>query len=201
MTLYAIKPAFQSVLRPLVGGLARCGVTANQVTCLAAGISVGYAGLLFAFNGPALLFALLPAVLFIRMALNAIDGMLAREHSQSSRLGAYLNEICDLISDAALILPFSLVSPFSIAWIAAIIGLAWLTEIVGILGSATGGARRYDGPMGKSDRAFVLGLLGVLVWGLGGLSSVFYWFQPLFCLSLAVTVRNRMRAELAQGGA
>ena len=55
---------------------------------------------------------LLPAVLFVRMALNAIDGMLAREHGQKSALGAFLNELCDVVSDAALYLPFARRSAF-----------------------------------------------------------------------------------------
>ncbi len=43
------------------------------------------------------------------MAFNAIDGMLAREHNQQSKLGAFLNELTDVVSDAALYLPFALV--------------------------------------------------------------------------------------------
>ena len=46
---------------------------------------------------------LLPAVLFLRMALNAIDGMLAREHNQKSALGAILNELGDVFSDPLFI--------------------------------------------------------------------------------------------------
>jgi len=46
------------------------------------------------------------------MALNAIDGMLAREFGQKSRLGACLNELCDVVSDATLYLPFAFVAPF-----------------------------------------------------------------------------------------
>lgn len=41
------------------------------------------------------------------MALNAIDGMLAREFNQQSTLGAILNEVGDIISDAALYLAFA----------------------------------------------------------------------------------------------
>ena len=47
-------------------------------------------------------------VLFLRMALNAIDGMLAREFNQKTNLGAYLNELTDVISVA-----FSAVFPSS----------------------------------------------------------------------------------------
>jgi len=37
------------------------------------------------------------------MALNAIDGMLAREHHMQSKLGAILNELGDVVSDTVLI--------------------------------------------------------------------------------------------------
>ena len=92
------------------------------------------------------------------MALNAIDGMLAREFNQKSRLGGYLNEITDVVSDAALYLPFAFVAPFDGVKISSIIWLAALSELYGILGQVQGKTRRYDGLMGKSDRAFVFGV-------------------------------------------
>ena len=66
------------------------------------------------------------------MALNAIDGMLAREFNQKSRLGGYLNEITDVVSDAALYLPFAFVAPFDGIQISSIIWLAALSELCGI---------------------------------------------------------------------
>ena len=70
---------------------------------------------------------LLPIILFLRMGLNAIDGMLAREHGMKSNLGAVLNEVGDVISDSALYLPLALVpgvSPYLL--VAAFPGLAAL---------------------------------------------------------------------------
>ena len=58
------------------------------------------------------------------MALNAIDGMLAREFNQKSRLGGYLNEITDVVSDGALYLFFAFVTPFDGVQISSIIWLA-----------------------------------------------------------------------------
>ena len=115
MTLYELKPRFQALLRPLASRLAASGVTANQVTLTAAAGSVALGALLTYFSWARPLFLLLPLWLFIRMALNAIDGMLAREFDQKSRLGAYLNELCDIVSDAALMLPFCFVWPFGAA--------------------------------------------------------------------------------------
>lgn len=91
MTIYDLKPKFQNLLRPIVQKLYDAGVTANQVTLAAMLLSILIGALLFIFPNPHL-FILLPFVLFIRMALNAIDGMLAREHHQKSHLGAILNE-------------------------------------------------------------------------------------------------------------
>jgi CDP-diacylglycerol--glycerol-3-phosphate 3-phosphatidyltransferase len=198
MSIYKLKSSFQSLLRPLVGRLAGAGVTANQVTLVAAVVSVAIGALLVIHPAPAL-FALVPVWMFLRMGFNAIDGMLAREHGQKSPLGGYLNEITDVVSDAALYVPFALVAPFSLPWLAAIVFLATLTEFAGVLGVAHGNGRSYEGPMGKSDRALLFGALGALVAGFGTLPPWTWHIQPMACVLLAWTVVNRVRAGLAAG--
>ena len=87
VTLYALKPRFQDLLRPLAALLPRIGVTANLVTIVAALGSV-LAGAVTAFLADSRpVFLIIPAWLLARMALNAIDGMLAREFHQKSVLG------------------------------------------------------------------------------------------------------------------
>ena len=195
MSIYKLKSSFQNLLRPLVGRLASMGVTANQVTLIAAVVSVAIGALLVVNPAPAL-FALIPVWMFLRMGFNAIDGMLAREHGQKSPLGGYLNEITDVVSDAALYVPFALVAPFSLPWLAAIVFLATLTEFAGVLGVAHGGGRSYEGPMGKSDRALLFGALGALVASFGTLPAWTWHIQPMVCVLLAWTVVNRVRAGL-----
>lgn len=196
MSIYKLKSSFQNLLRPLVGRLAERGVTANQVTLFAALVSVGIGAILLANPQPAL-FALVPIWMLLRMALNAVDGMLAREHGQKSALGGYLNEITDVVSDAALYLPFALIAPFSLPWLTAIVFLATLTEFTGVLGVAHGKGRSYEGPMGKSDRALLFGALGALVAGFGTLPDWTWHIQPMACVLLVWTVVNRVRAGLA----
>jgi CDP-diacylglycerol--glycerol-3-phosphate 3-phosphatidyltransferase len=143
---------------------------------------------------------LLPVWLFARMALNAVDGMLAREHAQASRLGVYLNELADVLSDAALYAPFGLLPAIGPALAGLIVLLAVLTEFAGILGPMAGSTRRYDGPLGKSDRAFVFGAAGLWI-GLGGaLPAWTMWLALVVAALLAATVVNRIRTGLVEGG-
>jgi CDP-diacylglycerol--glycerol-3-phosphate 3-phosphatidyltransferase len=197
MTLYDLKPRFQALLRPYAERLARAGVTANQVTLGAAAGSLVIGLILGELGWLRPLFLLLPVWLFIRMALNAIDGMLAREFGQKSKLGAYLNELCDVVSDAALILPFCFVRPFGPVSVILVVLLAWLSEYAGVMGPLAGAERRYDGPLGKSDRAFAFGALGLWVGLLLPMPDWLFWLMPLLAILSAATVWNRVRRGIA----
>ena len=199
MSIYALKPKFQNLLRPLVRQLAAKGVTANQVTLIACLLSILLGVVLALFPTFSFLFFLIPIWLFLRMALNAIDGMLAREIKKKSRLGGYLNEITDVVSDAALYLPFAFVAPFDGIQISSIIWLAALSELCGILGQVQGKMRRYDGPMGKSDRAFLFGVIGLLYAVNGSfLHSLFWWVANIVIILLIVTCIKRVKNGLAE---
>lgn len=199
-TIYDLKPAFQSLLRPLCRRLAARGVTANQVTLSAIALSILAGALIAIFPGYDLPYLFLPLALFIRMALNAIDGMLAREHDMRSDLGMVLNEAGDVISDAAIYLPF-MMAPY--AWdllVGTFVVLALTSELVGILGLQLGGERRYDGPLGKSDRAFAIGAVSLAL-GLGVRLGV--WINAVFLVLVVLiilTIRNRVRAALNSRG-
>ena len=198
LSIYQLKPAFQNLLRPGVKRLYDKGVTANQVTLFAAVVSVLLGTLLLALPEHTWLFALIPLWMILRMALNAVDGMLAREFGQQSRLGAYLNELSDLIADSALFLPFALLPGVSPLLVVLVVLLALISEYAGVLGPMVGASRRYDGPMGKSDRAFCFGVLGAGV-ACGLLPAA--WLNGLLEVILALllyTLYNRVRQGLAE---
>jgi CDP-diacylglycerol--glycerol-3-phosphate 3-phosphatidyltransferase len=198
MTIYDLKPAFQNLLRPTCRALAGAGITANQVTVAALVLSFAVGGW-FAQNPEQRWAALLiPVWLFLRMALNAIDGMLAREHNMQSELGGFLNELSDVAADAALYLPFALVPGISAGLVITVVILSILTEMAGVVSVQVGASRRYDGPMGKSDRAFVFGLLGLLL-GIG--IDLGIWADValgVIALLAALTVINRVRNGLGE---
>lgn len=205
ISVYRLKPAFVALLRPFARGLVAAGVTANQVTAAACLLSILYAVLLASFPAAALLWGLLPVWLFLRMAFNALDGIMAREHQQKSRLGALLNEMGDVVADAALFAPLALLPGISTAAVVAVVWLALLTEFAGLLGVLIGASRRYDGPCGKSDRALLLGLAGLLLalplpegWNAGHILTA----GLCLCTALMLrTVYNRLRAALEETAA
>lgn len=197
-SIYQIKPAFQNLLRPLVRRLFDNGTTANQITLIAGIGSILVGVVIAAFVHNSWVFVLVPIWMLLRMALNAIDGMLAREFNQQSRLGAYLNELCDIAADCALILPFALLPDVSLWLVLLVTLLALFSEYSGVLGPMIGASRRYDGPMGKSDRAFVLGVVAAGI-ALGWLTP--FWINTVFAIIamlLVYTLVNRVRQGLKE---
>ena len=185
MTIYDLKPKFQNLLRPLCQKLANQGVTANTITIASIVLSfIGGVCVFFAKSSLTLLW-FVPLVLFLRMALNAIDGMLAREHNMKSPEGAILNELGDVVSDAFLYLPFAYLSKVSPELIVILIIASLIVEMTGVVAIQIGASRRYDGPFGKSDRAFIFGLIALLL-AVGIPSGAWLNLLLIICIALSV---------------
>jgi CDP-diacylglycerol--glycerol-3-phosphate 3-phosphatidyltransferase len=74
---------------------------------------------------------------------------------------------------------------------------AALTEAAGLIGPMLGRERRYDGPMGKSDRALVVGAIALLL-GVGVPTGT--WLALVFAIAFAlalVTAMRRVRAVVS----
>ena len=206
ISVYQCKSAFQNLLRPLVQQLATWQISPNQVTISAILLS-GVTGLALVqstqFTSSFLpttqqVLCSLPIALLVRMALNAIDGMLAREHGQKSALGCILNEMGDVLSDVFLYLPFALVAGVSAPLIVGIVILAIASEMVGVLGYEINHKRHYEGPMGKSDRALVFGVIGLIL-GFGIEPTQWLTFLLAGVVLLQIwTITNRIQGMLQE---
>ena len=197
-TIYDLKPRFQALLRPIAARLVNAGATANGVTLAALIMSLAQGGAIAFWPESRWPLLLLPVTLFVRMALNAIDGIMAKEHDQKSNIGALFNEISDVVSDAALYLPFALIAGVNAPLVMLVVVASVIAEMTGVLGPMIGATRRYDGPFCKSDRAFGFGALAVLL-GLG--LSPGLWTTSVLAVMLvlaAVTVWNRARRAVAE---
>ena len=196
-SIYELKGRFQNLLRPLTRALAKGGVTANGVTVAALFLSASVGLACWLVPSVKVLY-LLPIALFVRMGLNAIDGMLAREHKQKSVLGGFLNEVGDVLSDGFLYLPLAFRPEFCTSAVVVFCLMAFLTEFVGVVAVSQGASRRYDGPMGKSDRAFFFGAIGL---ALGQGVSSQYWLTGLVWFGAALgafTVARRIGRSLEE---
>jgi len=197
-TIYDLKPKFQALLRPLAAWLARAGVSANAVTIAALLLSLAQGAWLALMPGAPWPLLVLPVTLFVRMALNAIDGLMAKEHGLASPQGAMLNELSDVIADAALYLPFALILGVNAPLVVLTVVAGIVGEMAGALGPMIKVPRRYDGPFGKSDRALAFGLLAVLL-GIG--LEPGFWTSVYLAVLLALsayTVINRARHVVAE---
>jgi CDP-diacylglycerol--glycerol-3-phosphate 3-phosphatidyltransferase len=198
VTLYELKPRFQKGLRPLVQVFVRAGLAANDVTILACALSFGMGALICLYPGSKAVLAWVPLFMVFRMGLNAIDGLMAREHGMRSHKGAILNELTDVVSDGALYLPFAMIPGLDPRWVVVVVFLSAVSEMAGVVPIAIGASRRYDGPLGKSDRAFAFGLIA-LVLQLDSLPV--RWINLLLALMAALlilTIVNRSKAALLE---
>jgi CDP-diacylglycerol--glycerol-3-phosphate 3-phosphatidyltransferase len=196
ISVYQLKPKFQALLQPLLQRLRSWGVSPNLLTLL--GILLSLAMGIYALYGDrTIALVLMPIVLLLRMALNALDGMMARQYNLQSKMGALLNEVGDVVSDIVLYYPLYVLFAMDQIWIMCFLLLSVLNEFAGLLGQALGGARRYDGPMGKSDRALVVGILCLLFLFKAPIYGYLTWiWLVVFCLLIWSTLKRLRNAVL-----
>ena len=163
ISLYSIKPKFQQLLKPVLVFLYKKRVTANMITWCAIILSAGTGTLMWVYPYGKMLL-LLPLSLLLRMALNALDGMMARTYDMQSKKGEILNELGDVVSDFLMFFPLFKLFSLRMEILIAFLFMSLVNEYAGILGKAIVGTRQYDGPMGKSDRAFVIGFLSLVLY-------------------------------------
>ncbi len=198
ISIYKIKPAFQKLLTPALLVLRNLGVTANQITISSIILSL-LIGIAFWFaETNRILFLVLPIGLLIRMALNALDGMMARTYNQTSKKGEILNELGDIISDVFIFFPLLIFEKANLYLVVVFICMSIINEFAGLLGKVISGERRYDGPMGKSDRAFIMGLYGIISFSAINIQQYSFWILLVIDLLLVLSTTIRVRKSIAQ---
>ncbi len=163
ISAYNIKPKFQQLLKPILNLLFKCRVTANMITWAAIILSC-FTGVIIWNHSYGIAFILVPILLLIRMALNALDGMMARNYNMQSTAGEILNELGDVVSDLFIYFPLLFLFKLNLYVLLVFLFLSVVNEFAGILAKAIIGTRRYDGPMGKSDRAFLVGIISLILY-------------------------------------
>ena len=195
ISIYSIKPKFQKLLKPLLDFLYKNGVSANMITWSAIVLSA-VTGLLIWLEPSQNMLLFLPLSLLIRMALNALDGMMARTYHMQSKQGEVLNELGDVVSDLLLYFPLLKLFSLPIYVLITFLFMSVVNEYAGILGKAINGIRQYDGPMGKSDRAFVIGLLSLVFYFTHALNPYIDYIFLVLILLLMLSTFFRIKKTL-----
>lgn len=196
ISVYKLKPKFQQLLTPVLLFLNKNKITANQITISSILLSVIIGVLFWYADSSKWFFLSLPIGLLLRMALNALDGMMARRFNQTSKLGEVLNEVGDIVSDVIILFPLLKFQPESLYLIVIFIVLSVINEFAGLMGKVVGKERRYDGPMGKSDRALTLGLYGLLIFFGVSITAISNYIVGIIILLLLISTYTRLKKSL-----
>jgi len=168
--LYLTKGLFQKVVRWMAGSW----MTANMASAFGCVfVALTAAGFYLGLSVPALRFLLLcvPGFLVLRMAMNALDGLLAREYHTGTVAGEIWNEALDVLGDTVCYGALYFVDGGPRLSLVVFLLTIWAAEFFGVLGkSMPHGVRRHETVLGgKPDRA---------VW-MSGLALILF-FRPSF---------------------
>ena len=171
MSLYRAKNVFVAGLAPLERAAIRRHVSPDALTGM--GLALAFcasAAIVAGAVWPLVWVAVLP-INIARLAMNALDGSVARSVGVETDRGAVANELSDRLADLLLMAPAFIVAPFWVATVAMVSVL--FAEYLPMLGWAVHGIRRFVGPMGKPDRVLVVSLgclVGIWISGAVGVS-------------------------------
>ncbi len=192
ISTYQLKQGFQRLLKPCRDFLIERKISANAITIFAVLTCLLYASLMA--KGYVALLVLMPFLLLFRMILNALDGMVAVETKTQSRVGMWLNEGGDIVSDLALFLAFLVFLPSLKIYLLTLIVVSLSIEVLSLWILFKRGVRPLSGPFGKSDRAVFMGVLGLCLYFQASSLVLIGLFCAAFVLS-AITISNRLKVK------
>ncbi len=188
MSLYDIKPRFRQILLPIADRLA--WLHPDMITLAGLGASVLAWLCLWRASEQIWLLLLVPWLLFLRIASNALDGLVAQRTGRARPFGEVLNEGIDRLSDVVLLLGTGMTpwASFPLAAFATVAVL--LSSYAGLLGKAVGVGRDYSGVLGKADRMLWMGFVALVAWktGLTSIRLGGFEFRSVFDLLLAIFI-------------
>lgn len=185
----------QRTLRPLVQALSG-RVSPDAVTAASTAVSA-LGGLALATGAP---LWILPFACTLRLALDVLDGEVARASGRTTAFGGVLGDLNDGAGDALLYggLAWGLAATQSNLTLPTVLllVLGLLGELAGVAAAAHGAPRGQAGPLGKVERMVGLSLVVLLP-----ASVVAMWGLTLLALTTLVRRVGIARRQLAAVGA
>ena len=206
MDLYVLKYSYRKVLSPLLKRLKwlHPDVVSYMAVVVAAG--TGYCFYKAADSPSLLIWAIV--LIFLRMTLNTLDGILAIQRGNLSLRGEIVNALPDRYSDFFVLIGIVL-SPLCRDWlgILALCSMV-LVSYTGMLGKALNVSWQHQGPLGKVERLILLMVFsliqfialhdgGTTQW-LGVTATPMEWVMGVFVVLGQVTVFRRLQGQLRE---
>lgn len=183
ISVYKLKPKFQQLLNPILILFRRIGISPNHITVFSVLFSVFIGYILWLGQENNLFYLFVALGLLFRMMLNALDGMMAKKYNLQSKAGEILNEVGDILSDIVIYFPFIYFEGVTLEYVIGFLLLSVINEFCGVLAKIISGERRYDGPMGKSDRALLVGLICIALFFS---DSILRYIDYLFIIAIVM---------------
>ena len=199
MGIYAIKPKFQQCLKPVEKLFVKFKIHPTIINILALLLSIIGGIVLYLSDKYLLLLIYIPFLSFVRTALNALDGMVARDlNVKNQPFGEVLNEFMDRISDAIIFFGLALTSYTDAILGSAVTIIILLNSYLSIVSKSAGGSRQYGGIIGKADRMIYLGIMAViiLIWNNYSVGNYFLWFIGIGTLITMIQRFLNIKQEL-----
>jgi CDP-diacylglycerol---glycerol-3-phosphate 3-phosphatidyltransferase len=163
MGIYAIKPKFQRLLRPVEDVLVRLKIHPTYINLFGLLSALTTSALLIKSPQTTWLLFLIPLPANTRTACNALDGLVARRLKVADNFGEVLNEFIDRVSDTAIFTSIILLKSTNDRLGLAVLIVILLNSYLSILSKAAGGSRQYGGVMGKADRMIYVSIAAVII--------------------------------------
>ena len=144
------------------------------------------------------------ALIFLRMFLGTLDGLVATHYGKSGPTGEMVNRIAPELCDAMLLVALAIARPeWRLVGIGAL-AVAWLTTFSGLLGLTAGLTTQSVGPVGQTDRLVALQLFSLLAllaarggWREDFMRDFLLWVIGGGILTVALRLWRNLRAARA----
>jgi len=191
-TLYALKPWFSNVLKPILKFSLKAKLSPDLYTLfnIAFGVLAGFG--VYSLNGLIVLVAVV-----LRLACANLDGALARAKSMQtgiplSRLGFAKNEIGDRLADFSMMSGLAFLSESYLDGKQAItvliaVFVTAIPTLISLIGVSKGVSRINGGPMGKTERSFFVVLLVLIAQLTAAVGSYIYYGAFVLIIGSIIT--------------
>ncbi len=202
MGLYVWKFGYRKILEPWARKLA--WLDPDIVSYAALIISGFTAGCYVLADEYPVLLLLAILLIFTRMTMNTIDGVMAIQQGKTTLAGEIVNALPDRYADVVLLLGlvFCPLCRQDLAILA--MGTVFLVSYTGMLGKAIGVSWQHHGPLGKVERLILLMVFTLIqiffpvLPFLGLRLSPLSWCMAFYIILGQITVFNRLRGQMRE---